>query len=211
MQARTPQGWVRRLWPFVAAYRRDALVAFGAAIAGLTAAALTPLVQRIVIDDVILARRRPLAPWLALLVAAGVFRFAVAHVRRLVGGRVALGVQFDLRNAIFERLQRLDFARHDEFQTGQLVSRASSDVGLVQGLLAFLPLFSGNLVLMVIAVVVMAALSPLLTVVALLVVPAILLVALRLRTTVFPASWDASSGRPRWPVWSTKPCRASGW
>ncbi|MDP8938555.1 MAG: ABC transporter ATP-binding protein/permease, partial [Actinomycetota bacterium] len=191
MQARTAPGWIRRLWPFVAAYRRDAVIAFGAAVAGLTAAALTPLVQKVVIDDVILARRRPLAPWLALLVAAGGFRFAVAHVRRLVGGRVALGVQFDLRNAIFERLQRLDFARHDEFHTGQLVSRASSDVGLVQGLLAFLPLFSGNVVLLVLSVVVMTVLSPLLTVVTLLVVPAILAVALRLRSTVFPASWDA--------------------
>jgi ATP-binding cassette, subfamily B, bacterial len=191
MRARTAPGWIRRLWPFVAVYRRDAAISFGAAVAGLTAAALTPLVQKVVVDDVILARRRPLAPWLALLVAAGVFRFGVAHLRRLVGGRVALGVQFDLRNAIFERLQRLDFARHDEFRTGQLVSRASSDVGLVQGLLAFLPLFTGNVVLLVLSLGVMVTLSPLLTVVALVVVPAILAVALRLRTTVFPASWDA--------------------
>ena len=40
----------------------------------------------------------------------------------LLGGRVSLDVQYDLRNAIYERLQRLDFASHDELQTGQLVS-----------------------------------------------------------------------------------------
>jgi ATP-binding cassette subfamily B protein len=191
MSARSSPGWIRRLWPYLAAHRGDALLAFGAAIAGLTASAFTPVVQKVIVDDVILARRRPLAPWLALLVAAGVFRFAVAHVRRFVGGRVALAVQFDLRNAIYARLQRLDFARHDDFQTGQLVSRASSDVGLVQTLLSFLPLMTGNLVMLVLSLVIMAVLSPLLTLVTLVVVPVILAVALRLRTTVFPAAWDA--------------------
>ena len=62
------------------------------------------------------------------------FGFVAAYIRRFVGGRVSLDVQYDLRNAIYERLQRLDFARHDEMQTGQLVSRASSDVGLHPGL-----------------------------------------------------------------------------
>ncbi len=57
-------------------------------------------------------------------------------------------MQFDLRNAIYERLQRLDFAGHDQLHTGQLVSRASTDLGLVQGLLAFLPIMLGNLVLL---------------------------------------------------------------
>jgi len=185
------RGWIRRLWPYLMAHRRDVVVSFGAAFAGLAVSAFTPVVQKVIVDDVILARRRPLAPWLALLVAAGVFRFAVAHLRRFVGGRVALSVQFDLRNAIYERLQRLDFARHDDFQTGQLVSRAGSDVGLVQTLLAFLPLASGGVVMVVLSLGIMAVLSPLLTLVSLVVVPAILVVAVRLRDTVFPAAWDA--------------------
>jgi ATP-binding cassette, subfamily B, bacterial len=167
------------------------ITAFGVAILGLTVSAFTPVIQKVIIDDVILGDRRPLAPWLALLVAAGVFRFAVAHVRRFVGGRVAFSVQFDLRNAIYERLQRLDFARHDDFQTGQLVSRAGSDVGLVQSMLAFLPLASGNLVMVVLSLGIMAVLSPVLTLVSLVVVPAILWIAIRLRDTVFPAAWDA--------------------
>ncbi|MGI8807382.1 MAG: ABC transporter ATP-binding protein [Acidimicrobiales bacterium] len=184
-------GWIRRLWPYLMAHRGDVVLSFGAALVGLAVSAFTPVVQKVIVDDVILGGRRPLAPWLALLVAAGLFRFAVAHVRRFVGGRVALSVQFDLRNAIYERLQRLDFARHDDFQTGQLVSRAGSDVGLIQALLAFLPLASGNLVMVVLSLGVMAVLSPLLTIVSLVVVPAILWIAVRLRDTVFPASWDA--------------------
>ncbi|MDP9401922.1 MAG: ABC transporter ATP-binding protein/permease [Actinomycetota bacterium] len=186
-----PTGWVRRLRPYLGAHRRDVIVAFGASLAGLTVTALTPLVQKVILDDVVTAGRRSLGPWLALLVAAGVFRFGAAHLRRYVGGRVALAVQHDLRNAVYEHLQRLDFARHDEAQTGQLVSRASSDVALVQGLLAFLPLTTGNVLLLVLSLVIMVVLSPLLTVIALVAVPALVLLARRLRTSVFPASWDA--------------------
>ncbi|HTJ74877.1 MAG TPA: ABC transporter ATP-binding protein [Acidimicrobiales bacterium] len=185
------EGWIRRLWPYLMAHRGDVVLSFGAAFAGLAVSAFTPVVQKVIIDDVILGHRRPLAPWLALLIVAGLFRFGVAHVRRYVGGRVALSVQFDLRNAIYERLQRLDFARHDDFATGQIVSRAGSDVGLIQTLLSFLPLASGGVVMVAISLVIMAVLSPLLTLVSLVVVPAIMLVAVRLRGTVFPASWDA--------------------
>ena len=191
MTAPTRDGWLRRLTPYIRAHQRDVVLSFAAALAGLTVTALTPVIQKVVIDDAILARSRPLWPWLALLVGAGLFRFGAAHVRRYVGGRVALGVQYDLRNDVYARLQRLDFARHDEFQTGQLVSRAISDVALVQGLLAFLPLFTGNVVLLVASLTIMTILSPLLTVVALVVVPVVTLVALRLRTTVFPAAWHA--------------------
>jgi ATP-binding cassette, subfamily B, bacterial len=177
--------------PYLRARRRDVLLTFGAALVGLTVAALTPVVQKVIVDDVILGSDRSLAPWLGLLVLAGLVRFGCAHIRRFIGGRVALGVQYDLRNDVYRRLQRLDFARHDEFQTGQLVSRAISDVTLVQGLMAFLPLFSGNVVLLVASITIMLFLSPALTLVALTVVPVVTLVALRLRTTVFPAAWHA--------------------
>ncbi|HEX2062917.1 MAG TPA: ABC transporter ATP-binding protein, partial [Acidimicrobiales bacterium] len=185
------KGWIRRLLPYLAAHRRNVIISFAAALAGTTVTALTPVVQKIIVDDVVGARRRPLAPWLALLVGAGLLRFGLAHLRRFLGGRVALDVQHDLRNDIFERLQRLDFARHDEFQMGQLVSRAGADVTLIQGLLAFLPLSSGNLVMLVLSLVIMVVLSPMLTLIMLVVLPLLVTVGNRLRTTVFPASWDA--------------------
>src|SRR4051812_4231454 len=173
------------------AHKRNVLIAFGVSIVGQVVAALTPLVEKTIVDDVIVHHRAPLAPWLALLIAAGVFGFFAAFVRRYVGGRVSLDVQYDLRNAVYERLQRLDFASHDQMQTGQLVSRANSDVGLLQGLLMFLPIMLGNLVMLIVALGVMLYLSPPLTLIALLAVPVLLVVTLRLRTTIFPASWDA--------------------
>jgi ATP-binding cassette subfamily B protein len=172
-------------------HKKNAYVAFGVAIGGQLIQSLLPVVQKIVVDDVITNHRRPLAPWLALMIVMGVATFVCAYFRRFRGGRIALDVQHDLRTAIFRQLQRLDFARHDELQTGQLVSRASSDVALIQGFLQFLPIGTANVLLFIVSLGAMFWLSPPLALVMLAVAPALLITAMRLRTSVFPASWDA--------------------
>ncbi len=125
------------------------------------------------------------------MIGMGVLTFVFAYFRRFRGGRIALDVQHDLRTAIFRQLQRLDFARHDEMSTGQLVSRASSDVALIQGFLQFLPIGVANILLFVVSLTVMFILSVPLALVMLAVAPLLLITAMKLRTSVFPASWDA--------------------
>jgi ATP-binding cassette subfamily B protein len=185
------RGWVRRLWPFLAAHKRKVLIAFGVSIGATLVTAVIPLIERSIVDNVIVAKTDPMVPLLTLLVAVGAAGFVFGYVRRFVGGRYALDVQHDLRTSIFERLQRLDFARHDDLPTGQLVSRASSDLALVQVMLSFLPIVTGNVILFVVSIVFMLAMSPLLTLVALVCVPALLIVTLKLRRVMFPAQWDS--------------------
>ncbi len=185
------RGWIRRLWPFLARHRRKVFIAFGVSLGTTLVTVLIPLVERAVVDNVIDAPNQALWPLLALLVGLGAVNFGLSYVRRFVGGRFAFDVQHDMRTAIFERLQRLDFARHDQLPTGQIVSRASSDLALVQALLSFLPLATGNVVLLFLSLVVMLVLSPLLTVIVLATVPALLFVSLKLRQTMFPAQWDS--------------------
>ncbi|MBV9594545.1 MAG: ABC transporter ATP-binding protein, partial [Actinobacteria bacterium] len=84
-----------------------------------------------------------------------------------------------------------DFANLDRMATGQLVSRANSDSTLIQGLLSFLPIMGGNLLLMLLSLIVMLVLSPLLAVVSLVIAPALLLVSYWMRSRIFPATWDA--------------------
>ena len=88
-------------------------------------------------------------------------------------------------------LSRLDGARQDQLNTGQVVSRAISDLNMVQGLLGMVPMLLGSAVLFVLSIVIMAFLSPLLTVVALAVAPALWCIAVASRRRLFPASWDA--------------------
>jgi ATP-binding cassette subfamily B protein len=161
-----------------------------AAVVGSACQAAAPLVARQILDNVILHHRSSMAPWLGALIGIGLITFGAAHLRRYQGGRVALDVQYDLRNAMYDRLMELDFASHDRMPTGQLVSRANSDTTLVQGLLAFFPNVSGNVLLLVSSLVIMVVLSPLLAVISLIVAPSLLLVSYRMRSQIFPATWD---------------------
>jgi len=187
---RPAPGWLRRLGGYLLRHRRNVIIAIGAAILGSTSQVFTPLVARQIVDGVIGAHTSALWPWLALLIALALAAFGFAYLRRYRGGRVALDVQNDLRNEMHDHLQRMDAATLDTMPTGQLVARANSDSTLVQMLLNFLPIVSGNLLMLVMSLVVMFVLSPLLALVSLAVVPALLMVSYRMRRRVFPATWD---------------------
>ena len=183
-------GWVRRLAAYLLKHRRNVVLALTGALLGSACQTLVPLIARQIVDGVVVRRDSPLWPWLLLLIAVAVASFGFTYLRRYRGGRVGLAVQFDLRNEMHDHLQTMDLANLDRMSTGQLVARANSDSTLVQGLLNFLPVMSGNILLLVLSLVAMFFLSPLLAVVSLIVAPVIVLVSYRMRWRVFPATWD---------------------
>jgi ATP-binding cassette subfamily B protein len=171
-------------------HRRDVALAVLASILGSVCQTIVPLVERQIVDGVIVRDTSPLWIWLVLLVGLSAAGFVFAYVRRYRGGRMALAVQYDLRCAMHDHLLALDFDNLNRMPTGQLVARANSDSALVQGLLAFFPIVSGNILLLVLSLAVMLYLSPLLAVVSSVVAPAVLIVSFRMRWRVFPATWD---------------------
>jgi len=185
------RGWLRRIVTACMRYRKLVILAFGASVAGMAITALVPLVQRTIIDDSILSHQRALAPLAAILVVAALASYALTFMRRYMGGKLALDVQHDLRQEMFGALSRLDGARQDQLQTGQIIGRATSDITMVQGLLSMMPIMVGNLLLFILSLVVMAVLSPLLTVVALAVGPGLLWISILARKRLFPATWEA--------------------
>ncbi|MFF3790740.1 ABC transporter ATP-binding protein [Streptomyces sp. NPDC001981] len=186
-----PPGWARRLLGYCLRHRTDLLLAFGAAVVAAVATATLPLVLRHVVDGVAAGTTASLVPWTVLLAAIGAVRFGASFTRRYRSGRLSLGVQYDLRNDAFAALLRLGGAQQDELRTGQVVSRSISDITLIQTLLQFLPNLTGNALMFLFSLVFMALLSPLLTVVALVVGPLLWLIALRSRRDLFPANWHA--------------------
>src|SRR5438132_547312 len=70
-----------------------------------------------------------------LMVVLGLVKAVLMVGRRLISGRLALGVEFDIRNWLYAHLVRLSFGLYDRHQTGQLMSRATVDL---QGLRFFL-------------------------------------------------------------------------
>ncbi len=187
----TEPGWVRRLGGYVLHHRRDVVISLGAAVLGSACQVVVPLMERQIVDGSIVSQTSPLLPWLVALLALAAATFGFAYLRRYYGGRVALTVQYDLRNDMHAHLQQMDFANLDKMPTGQLVARANSDSALVQALLSFLPIMSGNVLMMVLSLCVMFYLSASLALVTLMIVPALLVVSYRMRQRIFPATWDA--------------------
>lgn len=184
-------GWARRLIGYAWRYRRNVLLALGSSLAGMAVMALVPLITKVIIDDVVGDHTRSLAVWTGLLVVAAVLVYISTYIRRYYGGRLALDVQHDLRTEMYGTITRLDGKRQDELSTGQVVGRATSDLQLIQGLLFMLPMTIGNVLLFIISLVIMAWLSPLLTLVAIAVAPALWFIARRSRSRLFPATWYA--------------------
>jgi ATP-binding cassette subfamily B protein len=171
-------------------HRRDMELAIGAAVLGSVCQTIVPLIERQIVDGVIIQHSSPLWIWLALLVGLSAASFGFAYLRRYRGGKMALAVQYDLRCAMHDHLLELDFDNLNRMPTGQLVGRANSDSTLVQGLLAFFPIISGNILLLLLSLTVMFYLSPLLAAVSAVVAPAVLIASFRMRRRVFPATWD---------------------
>ena len=185
-------GWLRRLGVALRPHQAWVLAGLIAAVLAQLTNALTPLLQRQAIDGVIVGHHGSLAPWLILMLVAGVARFLLSLTFRYAGGALSFKVQYDFRTAIFGHLQRLDFARHDELQTGQVVGRAITDLNAVQQMLGFMPNMLSQAVFFVSALVIMVVLSPPLALVALVAAPLMFLVASRLRDLIHPATWDSS-------------------
>jgi ATP-binding cassette subfamily B protein len=183
--------WLRRLWGYCWRHPVVTTLAAIAALGGVGLGALTPLLTQIAVDDATAGVTSNLGWVIAGLVALALIRFGSSFLRRWAGGRLSLDVQHDMRQDVFGALQRLDGSGQDRLRTGQVVSRASSDLQMVQSLLAMVPLSAGQVVLFVASLVIMLFLSPLLTVMALLVVPAVVIVTRATRTVLFPATWAA--------------------
>jgi ATP-binding cassette subfamily B protein len=119
---------------------------------------------------------------------AALLRLAFTVARRLVAGRVSLGVEYDLRQRMYEHLQRLELGFFDRQQTGQLMSRATVDLQAVRFFLGYglVFLLQSGLTLLLGAVA-MFVLNPVLAAVALWPVPFVVLVAARYGRRARPA------------------------
>ncbi|MBT2472243.1 ABC transporter ATP-binding protein [Streptomyces sp. ISL-66] len=187
------QGWAKRLAAYTWRYKVNVLLALGSSLGGMAVMALVPLVTKVILDDVIGDKSKPMGPWAGMLIGAAVLVYVMTYIRRYYGGRLALDVQHDLRTDMYDSIARLDGRRQDELSTGQVVGRATSDLQLIQGLLFMLPMTIGNFLLFGISLGIMLWLSPMLTLVALLMAPALWFIAKRSRKKLFPATWYAQS------------------
>ncbi len=182
---------LRLIWRTLGRYRRDSAYAIAGALLWMAMVVAVPYLTKAVIDDSILAGDLSrLWPLVALLLVAGALQAVGIGVRRYFGFRLSYRAETDLRNRMFEHVQRLAFSFHDRTSTGQLMARASSDLSQVRLIFAMLPITTANLGMFVAVITVLVVIDPVLGGVASLTVPTLLLTSNRYAGKVLGLSFD---------------------
>jgi ATP-binding cassette subfamily B multidrug efflux pump len=119
---------------FLAPYKWQALAAFLALLISNAASLIQPQFTRLIVDDGIRASNLRLIIWLSVaMIGFAILRSVFSFAQGALMVRTAQDVAYDMRNRIYSKIQDLSFSYHDQAQTGQLMTRATSDVDLVQG------------------------------------------------------------------------------
>src|SRR5919109_6896 len=179
-----------RLLGFLRPYRGGVAVSFVLAAAAMGVGVLIPYLVGRTVDE-IRGDGTNLWPLGIAVAVAGVLRLAFSVARRLVAGRVSLGVEYDLRNRMYEHLQSLELAFFDTQQTGQLMSRATVDLQSVRFFLGYGLIFLlQSAITILIAAAVMFAVDPFLAVVTLAPTPWVIWIAFRYGQRNRPATQE---------------------
>lgn len=143
---------------FLALYKWEAAGAFISLVLSSAGNLVIPRLAQTVIDQGISARQVAVILWGASgIVFVALLRSLFSYLQGFLAAKASQGVAYDLRNALYAQIQSLSFSYHDRAQTGQLLTRATSDVELVRSfismgvlqLLSALLMMIGSLALLV--------------------------------------------------------------
>ncbi|HMK12029.1 MAG TPA: ABC transporter ATP-binding protein, partial [Acidimicrobiales bacterium] len=185
--------WWRRMLPLLLSDKPRFYASMGAAFLALVAAILIPRVTMNAIDDALIGRTSSLTPYIWMLLGLAVFRAVLTYLYRNSLYGIAYRLEYDLRVTVFEHLTRMSFSFYDRVQSGQLISRANSDIRSVQLFLTFAPLVALNMASFVVALVFMFTIHVGLTLVALATIPFVYIAGVKMRNQTFPLSWIVQS------------------
>lgn len=145
-----------------------------------------PQLTGLAIDRAIEAQRSAWG-WALLIALAGVVTGTFTALRRYVSFRESRLTETRLRERLLQHILALHVGYHDRSQTGQLMSRSSSDLNQVQLFVVMIPLTVSNLALIVVVIAVLFTTDPLLAACALAPLPFVNLTARRFSGAIHPA------------------------
>lgn len=183
------KGWIRRMKPLLLANKWLFLAAMALSVLSMVTQVAVPRVLMQGIDVALETRTGPLSTYVWILVVLALVRGIAMLYYRLFLFKVAYGLEYDLRTTIYQHLTRMSFSFFDRVQTGQLISRANSDIRSVQMFLTFAPMVALQGISFVLAFSLMLSIHVGLTLVALLPLPFVFFVGVRMRSFMFPISW----------------------
>ncbi len=179
--AKVQRGSLRRAWVFAAPYKKHIAAFLMAILLSALFALAPPLLFRGILDHAIPDQNRGLITTLAcVLVLAALIDALLAIVQRWYSSTIGEGLIYDLRVALFDKVQRMPIAFFTRTQTGALISRLNNDViGAQTAVTSTLGSVVSNVVVLITTLGAMLALEWRLTLLSLVVLPLFILPAKR--------------------------------
>jgi len=181
-----------RILKLLGDYKWLTFVGFALAFAQMGLGLVVPRIIQLTINNALIGGQTSLLVTYGLaLLGIAVLRFIVAVGRRLANGKSSLGIEYDLRNRMWSHLLKQSFSYFDRWPTGQLMSRAMSDVQNVRMFLGYgLTFFATNIVMMIAVAIILLALDWRLGLMSLAFLPFLLLVTVRFSQRLQPILKD---------------------
>lgn len=181
--------WWRRILPVIESHRLTFFVAIGLSFVSLVFQVLVPNMLASDIDHTLIKHVNSLHRDVVAIVIVGLLAGVTGIISRQYVYHTAYNVEADLRTLIYEHLTWLSFSFYDRVQSGQLISRANSDIRSVQMYSTFAPLILVQCSIGVIAFGFMLYISWILALIAMVVMPILYFVGIKMRRVMFPISW----------------------
>jgi ATP-binding cassette subfamily B protein len=181
--------WWRRILPVIASHRLTFLVAIVLSFVSLILQTLVPNMLNGAIENGLVKHSTALHTDVVHILIVGLLTGISGIISRQYLYYTAYNVEADLRSLIYEHLTWLSFSFYDRVQSGQLISRANSDIRSVQAYSTFAPLIVVQCLGGVLAFCFMLSISWVLACIALTVMPILYFVGIKMRRVMFPVSW----------------------
>ena len=185
----TEQSWLKRALPVVLAHRWVFGLSLVLSFVGLLVQVQIPVLMGRAINLVADGGHGGISGYISWIVALALVRGLLTYGARLSLLRTAYDMEYDFRTIIYEHLTRMSFSFYDRVQSGQLISRANSDIRAVQMYLTFGPSVMVQCAIVIVAFAEMLSLNAPLAVVAMLTMPFVAWVGVHMRKVLFPVSW----------------------
>ena len=180
--------WWRRILPVIASHRLTFFVAIGLSFVSLIFQTLIPNMLNGAINHDLVYTSTRLHTDVVHILIVGLLAGVTGLISRQYVFYTAYNVEADLRSLIYQHLTWLSFSFYDRVQSGQLISRANSDIRSVQMYSTFAPLILVQCCIGVVAFGFMLSINVLLALIAMTVMPILYFVGIKMRRVMFPIS-----------------------
>jgi len=185
--------WWRRVLPVIQSHRLTFLTAIVLSFVSLIFQVLVPNMLSNDIDHTFVGHVTSLHSDVISIVIVGLLAGLTGIISRQFLYNTAYNVEADLRSLIYQHLTWLSFSFYDRVQSGQLISRANSDIRSVQMYSIFAPLIIVQCLIGVVAFAFMLSINWALALISMIVMPILYVVGIKMRRVMFPISWITQS------------------